>query len=127
MDTVKSQKPFLFKPIKGALIASALGVALVALFAFLLLKAVLPAESVPYVNAGIKAACAAFGAYTAIRRSHSRNMLVGALAGVGYMLISYAVFSLISGGFSFNVGLVSDLLMCAAAGAAVGIFRNLRT
>ena len=112
--------------LRGALIGTAAGVALVALSAFILMKQWLGAESIPYLNAGVKVIAAGIAALCAVRRSESGNILKGAAASGLYMLLSFIVFSLISGEFGFNTGLLFDMAMCLLTGAIVGIVKNLR-
>ncbi len=110
----------------GALAASAAGVAFTALFAFIMQKQWLGIGSVIYVNAGIKVVCAVIAAIIALRKIDRGALLYGALSGALYMLISFIVFSLISGSYSVGKGLFTDLLMCMLAGCITGMVRNLK-
>ena len=124
MGTAKAKGSLPINVLKGALIGAAVSVALVAAFAFVLLKQWLSAESIPYVNVGIKAVSAAAAALAAA--AGERRALKGALAGVLYTLVSFAVFSLISGRFELDAALLSDIAICGAVGAVTGMMRNLR-
>ena len=126
METKSNSSRMPLVLLRSALVGSALGVALVALFALVLQKQWLGIDSVPYVNSAIKIVSAAAAALIAARKAESRTLLWGAAAGGLYMLISYVVFSLVSGSFSFDTALVSDLAMCMLAGAITGVVRNLK-
>ena len=113
-----------FKALRSALAACALSVALVALFAFVLQKRWLGVESITAVNVVIKLVASAAAALLAARGG-SRAWLWGAVSAGMYMLLTYAVFSLISGGFSLDAGIFTDLAMCVLCGAATGMIKNL--
>ena len=70
----------LIEILKGGLLASVLSVALIVLYAFLLWKEILPAGSMPIVNAAIKVISAAAAALLAVRRCAKRRWLYGAAA-----------------------------------------------
>ena len=112
--------------VRCALIAAALSVILVVVFAFIMQKQWMGMDSIPYVNLGIKAVCAIFSAMLAAGKAESRTPLWGALAGGAYMLLTYIVFSVLSGKLSFDAGLITDLAMCVFGGMTVGIIRNLK-
>ena len=126
MEKSGSRNGFFINCSKGALIGTAAGTALVALFAFILLKQWLGPESVTYINLGVKAVSGAVAALIAVRSAGERRPIVGAAAGLLCMLLSFVVFSLISGEFAFDTALLTDLVICAAIGAVVGMLENLR-
>ena len=127
MNKEKAAVPALLKIIKAALIACALGVALVALCALFLQKQWLDIGSLPYINIAIKLVSAASAACIACIKAKDKALIRGMAAAACYMLLSFVIFSLISGGFELNTALLSDVLICAGAGAIVGILHNLRT
>ncbi|MCR5809246.1 MAG: TIGR04086 family membrane protein [Clostridiales bacterium] len=112
--------------IKASLIACALSVALVVAFAFVLQKQWLGIGSVGYINTGVKVISAAAAALIATRGASKGTLLRGALAGGAYMIITFLVFSLLSGEFRMGTGTLTDLLMCVLGGAVIGVIRNLR-
>lgn len=127
MNKEKAAVPALLKIIKAALIACALGVALVAVFAFVMQKRILDIEAVPYVNAGIKLVCALAAALIACRGANERALVLGGISAGAYMFVSFIVFSLISGGFSFGTSLMLDFGICILAGMVMGMIHNLRS
>ena len=112
--------------LRASLIAAAASVLLVVIFAFVLQKRWLDLDSVKYINAGVKAVSAAVAALIAVRAAGSKAPLWGALAGGAYMLVTFLVFSLLSGSFSLELGLLTDLAVCMLAGAVTGILVNLK-
>ena len=113
-----------FKALLVALAAAALSVALVALFAFVMQKQWFGIESIGTVNVVIKLVSSAAAALLA-SRGGSRVWLWGAVSACMYMLLTYMVFSLISGSFALDAGIFTDLAMCALCGAAAGMIKNL--
>lgn len=111
----------------AGLLGCAASVALALAFSFVLMKQWMGVNAMPYINAGIKAACAAVSAIAAVRHAPKAALLRGAAAGIVYMFVTTAVFSLLSGGFSLGLGLLTDLAVCSAVGAAVGVIHNLRS
>lgn len=112
--------------LRSALIACAASVVLVVAFAFVLQKQWLGIEAAAYVNAGIKTVSAIIAAVCASRAAQSRTILWAAASGGLYMLITFLVFSLLSGGFAPRPALLLDLVLCMLGGAVVGAIRNLR-
>lgn len=111
--------------LKAALIACAASVLLVVAFAFVLQKQWLGVDSVNYINTGIKFVCAAAAALIAARSVKSRTLLWSSAAGGAYMLITFLVFSLLSGSFRPGLSTLTDIAMCMLGGAVVGMIRNL--
>lgn len=111
--------------LRGALAACALSVALVALYALVLQKQLLGVNSVGAANIIIKLLCAAAAALIALVGCKRRAMLWGMISGAFYIVLTFAVFSLISGSFSPDAGTLADVLMCMLCGAVTGIVKNL--
>ncbi|MCR5612008.1 MAG: TIGR04086 family membrane protein [Clostridiales bacterium] len=123
--TVK-EKNAVLTILKASLAAAALSVLLVVLFAFVLQKQWLKVDTIPYINIAVKVLAAVLAAIIAVRSGAGRAPLMGAAAAGAYMLITFIVFSLFAGKFDIGLSLLTDVLMCVIAGAAVGIVSNLR-
>ncbi|MGN0800158.1 MAG: TIGR04086 family membrane protein [Christensenellales bacterium] len=106
----------LIEILKGGLLASVLSVALIVLYAFLLWKEILPAGSMPIVNAAIKVISAAAAALLAVRRCAKRRWLYGAAAGLLYAVLAFMVFSILSDTFVISAALLSDFGMGILSG-----------
>ena len=113
--------------IRGALIGAAAGVALVALSALFLQKQWLDIGSLPYINIAIKLISAAAAAAAACYKANDKALIRGMAASACYMVLSFVIFSLISGSFELNTALLLDVLICAGVGLLFGILHNLRT
>ena len=109
----------------AALIATVVSVLLTVAFAFVLQKQWLGMESISFINTGIKIISAAAAALIVCLRAPSRAPLKGALASAAYMALAFLLYSLLSGGFRFETGILIDLAMCALAGAITGMLTNL--
>ena len=122
----KKRTPMWLVILRSALIACAVSVLLAIGFAFVLKSGWLGMDSVRYFNPVLKVVCAAAAALLAVLKTDSKAPLVGALAAVLYMAVSFVVFSLISGSFGLGVLLFADLGMCALTGAITGMLINLK-
>lgn len=109
-----------------ALIATAFSILLVIVFAFVLQKQWLVMSSISIINPIIKVAAALAAAFITIRKCQRLCWLWGMIGGVFYMLLTFTVFSLLSGSFSFSTGTLTDIAMCAASGVAAGVLKNIK-
>lgn len=126
MTGAKQQRNLIFKIIKSAVIAEVLTVVLLLVYAWILWRGILSQDSIPIVNSALKVVCAALAALMVIARRSGRRWLIGALTGVAYILLSFAVFSVTADHFSFSMGLLSDILMGGLAGMFTGMLVQLR-
>ncbi len=122
----RSGSPMFLHTLRSAVIASALSIILVVAFAFALQQQWLKAESIPIINPIIKVLAAITAALLTVKRSENRPWLWGMAGGAIFMLLTFVLFSILSGNFELNIGLLIDLAMCALAGASVGVIKNLR-
>ena len=123
-DTAKNRNNMLLRSALAGFAGCVLSVLLVVAFAFVLQKQWLPASGATYINLGIKLAAALFAALIAALSSNARAPLWGALAAGIYMTVTFLLFSLFSGGFSFSWGNLTDLAMCLLAGFIAGVAVN---
>lgn len=94
--------------IKGAVIASAVSLVLILLCAVALWQQWLDTGAVPVMNAAIKVISAAVAGLVAARRCPGKAWLWGALAGLMYTAVAYAVFSILADTFTVSAALLSD-------------------
>ena len=126
MKNGKVSLSFLVSSVGAALIASAFGVGLVALASFLLLRQTVTTDTIPYINTGIKVVCSVVAALLASRHAKTGVLLRAVAAGIAYFAVSFAVFSLVTGEWSFAQSNLIDLAVCALSGAITGIVKNLK-
>ena len=114
-------QPVILALFKGALVASALSVILLAAAAYLLYKGMLQSDSVSLLGAGIKVVSAALAALIVIRGMEHRRFFYGALAGLVYIVLAFLVFSVISGTFGISLALLSDIGIGILSGALTAL------
>lgn len=115
-----------FRIVKAALLAAVITVILVLVYAWVLQQGFLGVDSIPIVNSVLKVIGAILAAAFATRRRQGRRWLVGGTAGLAYILLSFAVFSIAADNFRFGMGIFSDLLMGVLAGMITGMLIQLR-
>lgn len=102
--------------IKAGLIASVLSIALIVLFAVALQQSWLGDGSIAVVTSVIKVLGAALASFVITRKCKHRAWVYGALAGIVYALMAFAIFSALSGTFSITLALLCDMAIGALAG-----------
>ena len=110
-----------FDFVKGSVIALIISLALVILFAFCFKWFSLPDSIIFPVTFVIKGLSVIFGTLIAVRGS--RGLIKGFMFGVIFYLLSYLVFSVLSGSFSFGLTGLLDLAFSAILGGIIGIIK----
>ena len=104
------------------LVATLLGVVL---FAVVLKFMDLPSSIIGYVNNIIKV-LSIFVMVLCVKRSVEGNMLINAgIGGAIYALLSFVVFSIFNGSFSFNASFLFDLLFAVIVAVICAVIINL--
>lgn len=104
------------------IIATLIGIVI---FSVVLKFADLSSTIISYVNDIIKA-FSIFIMVMCIKRKGEGNLLIRALiAGAMYALLSFVVFSILNGGFAFNMSFVYDLLFAIIVSAIVSVIINI--
>lgn len=97
----------------------------VVLFAVVLKFVDVPSIVVSYVNDIIKAV-AIFVTMICIKKSHDGKLILKAIfAGILYAALSFVIFSIMNGGFTFNLSFLYDLLFAVAVAVIASIIVNL--
>lgn len=109
---------FLFK---GTLIALCISLVLVLVFAFLLKFTNIPDTAIKPINQVIKGASIFLGVFIGMKKSKELGLVCGLLIGLSYTLLAFLVFSLLSGGFTIDLTLLTDMVFGAVIGAICGI------
>lgn len=110
-----------FDFIKGGVVALIISLALVILFAFCFKWFSLPDGIIAPITFVIKGLSVLFGALIAVKGS--RGLIKGVLFGVTYYALSYVIFSILAGSFSFALTSLLDLAFSAILGGIVGIIK----
>lgn len=97
----------------------------IVIFSIILKFADLSSMIISYVNDVIKG-FSIFIMVMCLKRKAEGHLLVRALiAGVMYALLSFVVFSILNGGFVFNMSFVYDLLFAIIVSAIVSVIINI--
>jgi putative membrane protein (TIGR04086 family) len=112
---------------KGILHAVVLSLALVLLFAFVVLVTGLPSGAIKPVAQVIKILSIFWGTLIALRGIEKRGWMFGALVGLLYTVIIFLIFSIISTDFGIVSGIwVDGLFACAIGAISAMILKTLR-
>ena len=83
----------------------------------------LPDKRIRLINQLIKIAAVILGTNAAVRRGGETGLLSGALIGLGYMALGYAMYMALGGGsFGFS-SVLGEMLVGSAVGAVTGTIR----
>ncbi len=95
------------------------------IFAFVLKFANLSSTIISYINDVIKL-FSIFIMITCIKRSGGDRLFLKAIfAGLIYALLSFVIFSILNGGFVFDLSLIYDLLFAIIVSAIVSVIINI--
>ena len=106
--------------VKGLTIAIIVSLLLVLTFALVIKMANLPNSYIAPVNQAIKALSLLIGSLFSFKIK-SGGWKKGLLLGIFYILLAYAIFSLLDGQFKFGISLLYDFLLGAAMGLICGV------
>lgn len=121
---VKENKLGIAKIILASIIAVIVSLGLILIFALLIKWFNWSDNVITPVNIVIKLVSIAVGVLIATK-SGEKRMLKGTLVGLSYVLVSFIVFSLLIGKFSFGADNVWDLLLGVVGGGIIGIINNI--
>jgi putative membrane protein (TIGR04086 family) len=116
-----SRRNMLFSVFSGVIVAVAVTLVLILIFALLIRFFNISDKAIFPVNQVIKVISIFVGSITVIKTVKSRGFLMGVLLGVLYYILSYLVFSLLQGGFSLNLSNVYDFLLTTIMSGVIGI------
>lgn len=106
---------------KIALVSCILTAVLVLILAFTMKWEWIGMDSVDAVNTCIKAVSACVAGFLSSKLKIHRRWLAAGLIGMGYMMLSFAVFAILNGGFQLSAGNLSDILMAFACASCTCI------
>lgn len=115
------ENPFWGGLIKGTLIALCVSLTMILIFAFLLKFTNIPDSAITPINQVIKGASIFLGVFLGLRKIKELGLVTGLLIGLVYTILAFIVFSILSGGFTFNLTLLTDMIFGAVIGAICGI------
>lgn len=107
--------------LKGSLIALAISMAGILVFAFFIKYVAVPTSAIKPVNQVIKGISLLVGCFVALKKADKMGLVSGLLIGLCYTVLAFLVFSILDGNFEFSRTLVNDLLFGGIIGAICGI------
>lgn len=116
----KGQKVW-FNVLKGSLIALAISMVGILVFAFFIKYVAVPTSAIKPVNQVIKGISLLVGCFVALKKADKMGLVSGLLIGLSYTILSFLVFSILDGNFEFSKTLVNDLLFGGIIGGICGI------
>ena len=110
------------KPIiKGVLVALAISLVAILLFAFLLRWTNISDSLIAPVNQVIKGVSIFLGVFFGLKKVKQNGIINGLIIGFLYTIVAFLVFSLLDGAFCFDKSLLNDMLFGTIIGAICGI------
>ena len=110
------------KPIiKGVLVALAISLVAILLFAFLLRWTNISDSLIAPVNQVIKGVSIFLGVFFGLKKVKRNSIINGLIIGFLYTIVAFLVFSLLDGAFCFDKSLLNDILFGTIIGAICGI------
>ena len=110
------------KPIiKGVLVALAISLVAILLFAFLLRWTNISDSIIAPVNQVIKGVSIFLGVFFGLKKVKRNGIINGLIIGFLYTIVAFLVFSLLDGAFCFDKSLLNDILFGTIIGAICGI------
>jgi len=106
---------------KGLLFSICFSLVGILLFAFSLRFFDLSDLGIKVVNQIIKTLSIFLGCFTSLKKNRANGLIKGVIIGVFYTIVSFFLFSILNGEFSFSVNLIFDLLFSIVVGAICGV------
>lgn len=111
----------ILKGLKGSLIATAISLILILIFAFIIKIIGISDNLISPINQVIKTISILIGIIFALKDKQEKGLICGVVTGLIYTIIAFVVFSILNGCFAFDKSLFNDILFGAIAGAICGI------
>ena len=113
---------WLFNFFKGLLVALLLSLGLIVLFAFCMKWFEISDYFIAPITLGIKGLCVFVGAWFAVKGDR-KGLVKGCVFGAVYILLSFIIFSVLSGQFVMSTTSALDVLFSTLLGGIVGIIK----
>lgn len=118
------RKYYILEIVKAVIIAVLISLLLVLAAAFVIKIFNLDTGAVTIINQVIKTVSVLVACLISLRRPNN-GWLRGILVGFAYGAFAFIIFSLISGGFTFDITLLNNIVIGAASGLVSGIIAML--
>lgn len=120
-QTVDKERPLVSAVSKGSLCALCISLVLILVFGFLLKFTNIPESAITPINQVIKGVSIFFGVFIGLRKIKELGLFSGLLIGFIYIMLAFVIFSILNGGFSFDLTLLTDIIFGAVIGGICGI------
>ena len=107
--------------LKGTVVAVAVTLVLILLFALLIRFLAINDKFIFPVNQGIKVISLFVGMLALTKGNKERGLVKGILLGLAYFILSFIVFSILQGDFSLNMNNLYDLILTSLMGGFIGL------
>ena len=111
--------------LKSSLVGVIVSILLVLLFAFVLKFVDLSSGAISLIDQIIKVLSILVAVISLNKVSDSNLLVKSLLVGMAYAIITFIVFSILNGGISFGIGIVSDMAFSALVGGVSSIIINM--
>lgn len=125
MENEVKKSTAIFETVKALIIAVILSLVSVLLAALVIKLFNLGNGAIPIINQVIKGVSILLGCLIAIKSKHN-SWLKGIVIGILYIALSFVIFSLLDGEFSFGLGILNDVALGSITGMVSGILAGLK-
>ena len=123
--TLNNKKEYILNFFKGLFSSLCLSLILILIFAFLLKFISVNDSIIKVINQTIKIVSIFYGIIVIRKKDTLNTFFKGLILGVLYGLFTYFIFSLLSGGFKFDLTTLNDIVFNGAIGGIVGLLYSL--
>lgn len=117
----EENKNLFLSVLSGTVVAISVTLILILLFALIIRFCNISDNWIFPVNQVIKIISMFIGAVVFLKKHREKGFVKGILLGVTYYLLSYIIFSILQGGFSFGINNLYDLILTTLMGGIIGI------
>lgn len=123
MEKVKNTEKnnILLNGLKGSMLSVCISLVLILIFAFVIKLTSMSDTLIKPINQIIKIVSILVGTLFIVKKINQKGLLTGLTVGLLYSILAFVVFSILNGGFSFDVSLLIDILFGAITGAICGV------
>lgn len=119
--SVLKNKNNIFQVLKGVLISVCFSLVGILIFALSLRFFEISDLGIKIVNQIIKTISILLGCFICLKGNNNSGLVKGIIIAVLYTIVSFFLFSILNGKFSFNVNIVYDLFFSVIVGSICGI------
>lgn len=119
--TLNNKKDYFLNFIKGLFSSLCVSLILILIFAFVLKFVSISDATIKIINQIIKISSIFYGISVIRKKDKNNSFFKGIILGIFYGILTYLVFSILSGGFSFNLTTFNDVVFNGVIGAIIGL------